>query len=420
VLVSGQWPAAGAVRRVGECQVCHAPMGRDDGTGTAIPKLLERAGRQLCDTCHTSGGPAGAADIASLAYPSSETSQAELVAVWGAGSMTPTDAVAAVYGRATTGSDPRPLVGPREFAASNSGGVAAAGDVDDDGAAELLVADRAAKGLRILQRDALLGLIDQGVVSIGITPDLVAIGRFVDPGVLDPFSTTRPQIAVVDTSTAELYVYANTASSVMATIAGPYSVGTTPNGIASGEVTGTPQHPDLVVTDAANRFFVLAQNVPDSSDLVVASIVTSASTAPRGPSIGDVNTATGIEIVLCLTGTNELAVYDASGAPLDSVVLAGGTGGAVPWASAVANVLPGVTPFGRSGLEIAVAMRSEAGLSRLAVVAEAAGPATGLDGASVLYYDDTPARYRSGSVAVADVDGYGAAETILGNAGVSS
>jgi predicted CXXCH cytochrome family protein len=417
VPIVGEWPAAGAVRRVGECQVCHAPMGRDGGSGVATAKLLEKPGRQLCDTCHKPDGPTGAADLASLAYPASETSKTELVAVWGAGSLTPTDAVAAVYGRATTDAVvPRPLVGPREFRTPNAGGVAAAGDVDLDGAAELVVADRAAGGLRIFQRDALRGLADDGVSSIGVSPDLVAVGRFVSPGF--PYSgDLRAQIAVVDTTTCELSVYANFLGSVLTRIAGPYSVGTTPNGIASGDLTtGTPL-PDLVVTDAADRFFVLAQNVAGSSDLVVASIATTAGTAPRGPSIGDVNTAAGNEIVLCLTGTNEIAVYDASGAALDAVALDGGAG-AVPWASAIANVLPAAPPSGRNGLEVAVAMRAPTGASRLAVVAEAAAPAGGLDpGPAILYYD-TPSLYRSGSVAVADVDGDGTAETVLGNAGI--
>jgi predicted CXXCH cytochrome family protein len=418
VAVIGEWPLPGAQRRVGECQVCHAPMGRNAGSGVAIAKLLEKPGRQLCDTCHKPGGPTGAADLASLAYPASETSKTELVAVWGAGSLAPTDAVAAVYGRDTTDAVvPRPLVGPREFRTPNAGGVAAAGDVDLDGAAELVVADRAAKGLRIFQRDALRGLVDDGVSPIGISPDLIAVGRFVNRGA--PFSSdSRDQIAVVDVATRELYVYGNWTGSALTTVAGPYIVGTTPNGIASGDVTGTGL-PDLVVTDAADHFFVLAQNVAGSSDLVVASIDTTAGTAPRGPSIGDVNTATGIEIVLCLTGAGweGLAVYDASGAALDAVALDGGAG-AVPWASAIANVLPGVTPSSRNGLEVAVAMRAPAaGASQLAVVAEAASPAAGLDPASVLYYD-TPSLYRSGSVAVADVDGDGKAETVLGNAGI--
>jgi predicted CXXCH cytochrome family protein len=419
VAVIGEWPLPGAERRVGECQVCHAPMGRNAGSGVAIAKLLEKPGRQLCDTCHKPDGPAGAVDLASLAYPASEATQAELVAVWGAGSLAPTDAVAAVYGRATTDAVvPRPLVGPREFRTPNAGGVAASGDVDDDGVAELVVADRAAKGMRIFQRDALRGLVDGGVSPIGITPDLVAIGRFVDAFLLEPLNTTRPQIAVVDAATGELYVYSNFFGSVLTTVAGPYAVGTTPNGIASGEVSGTALV-DLVVTDDDDAFSVLTQNGAGATSLVVASIATTVGTAPRGPSIGDVNTAAGNEIVLCLAGTNEIAVYDASGVPLDAVTLAGGAGLAVPWASTVANVLPAVTPSGRNGLEVAVAMRAPAGASRLAVVREAAEPTAGLDPASVLYYG-TPSLYRSGSVAVADVDGDGTAETVLGNAGIQS
>jgi predicted CXXCH cytochrome family protein len=418
VALIGEWPLPGAERRVGECQVCHAPMGRNAGSGVAIAKLLEKPGRQLCDTCHKPDGPAGAVDLASLAYPASEATQAELVAVWGAGSLAPTDAVAAVYGRDTTGVVvPRPLVGPREFRTPNAGGVAASGDVDDDGAAELVVADRAAKGLRIFQRDALRGLVDGGVSPIGITPDLVAVGRFVDPGAPE-FSTTRPQIAVVDVVAGEIYLFANIAGSALTTVAGPYGVGTAPNGIAAGALTGTDLA-DLVVTDSEtsiDRFFVITQDGGDATGLEVTAYDTTATTAPRGPSIGDVNTAAGNEIVLCLAGTNEVAVYDASGVALDAVTLDGGAGLAVPWASTVANVLPAVTPSGRNGLEVAVAMRAPAGASRLAVVREAVDPAAGLDPASVLYYD-TPSLYRSGSVAVADVDGDGTAETVLGNAG---
>lgn len=81
--VAGEWPSAGATRLAGECQSCHAPMGRNDGSGQAVPKLANALGRSLCDSCHRSTGPAST-DMAALAYPPSSAPEPELIAGFGA------------------------------------------------------------------------------------------------------------------------------------------------------------------------------------------------------------------------------------------------------------------------------------------------------------------------------------------------
>jgi len=417
VAVSGEWPAAGAKRRVGECQVCHAAMGRGDGSGGAVPSLLEKPGRQLCDTCHAPSGVAKT-DLKSLAYPAAEASALELALAWGPGAETAARARVDVYSRATAGAAPRDLIGPRAYAAAGSGGVAAAGDVDGDGQAELVVADRGNQTLTIRHRDALLGLSDPGPAAIGVTPDHVAIGRFIAP-LADLVGL--PQVAIVDATTGQLYLFANIVGNTMTQVAGPIAVGTAPSGIVAGDLGGTGLA-DLVVTSAgSDEVRVFTQDPGSATAFLPATVVsTGAGTAPRGPSIGDVDTtASGNEIVVCLSGgTGAVRVYDvALGTVGADLTPAGGPGSAVPWASTIADVLPSVTPAARNGLELAIAMQSAAAESRLAVYAEAAGPGTGLDAASALYYD-TSVMDRAGSLVVADVDGDGAPETVLGNAGL--
>lgn len=417
VPVVGEWAAVGAVRRVGECQVCHAAMGRSDGAGGAIPKLTEKAGRQLCDTCHKAAPAAAATNLASLAYPASEATAVELAVVWGPAPESAARGRADLYTRALTGASPRPLIGPRGYAAPDAGGVAAAGDVDGDGQTELVVADRGAKTLRIRHRDALLGLSEPDAITIVPTPDLIAIGRFIAP-LADLVGL--PQIAVVDASTGQVSFYANILGNTLTQVGGPLAVGTAPSGIAAGDLGGTALT-DLVVTSAGSHDVRLFTQDPSSvtTFLPATTFSTGVGSAPRGPSIGDVNTdQAGNEIVVCLSGSSSVGVFDRAGVALGAAeVLAGGAGTAVPWASAVADVVPAVAPSGRNGLEIAVAMRSVTGASRLAVVPEASAPATGLAGGAAILYYDTPALTAAGSLLCADIEDDGVAETVLGGGG---
>ena len=156
VPITARWVPAGT-RRVGECQVCHAAMGSSDGTGGALPKLLDARGRALCDRCHEPGGSAST-DTSTQAYPSAEAAAPELIAVYQPAVETSWSGRVSIYGRATTGAAPRALIGPREYRYRRRTGPSAVGDIDDDGDAEVVVADKGAPLVTVFSRDPLTGL----------------------------------------------------------------------------------------------------------------------------------------------------------------------------------------------------------------------------------------------------------------------
>lgn len=414
----GAWELPGATRRVGECQVCHAPMGKAGAGGAAIPKLGERAGRAMCDDCHKAGGKADT-DLASLAYPSvTESAQPELLAVYGPSANTTDYARISVYSRELSGADPRPLMGPREYSIPEATSTAAVGDLDDDGQAELLVAHASQSKLKLFQRDALRGLstsVAAWDIPVGIRPDAIAIGRWVG----DSGSSVENQVAVVDTVNGRMRIYRwdGAALDPIWPVGGPYVFAGTsaPTGLASGDVTGTGLS-DIAVTDAGTQELrILTQDGVDSSAMIENTSTTQP--GPRGPSIGDVwsNPLGKNEIVVCntLASTATVSLFAGDGTKLEDYEADPGTGDGVPWASVVANVLPGTG--GGSGREVAVALRSESGTSAVNVFTQVADPGVGLDPIPQWYMTDM--LYRTGSIAAGDVQGDGTIDLVVGNAG---
>jgi predicted CXXCH cytochrome family protein len=399
VPVTGEWARAGAVRRVGECQVCHAPMGRDAGAGVPTPKLLEKAGRALCDTCHAHAPAPAVTDLKSLAYPAVEATAAELVVSWGPDSRSAFAGRTDVYSRATSGGATRSLIGPRAYAAPGASGPAAVGDTDSDGKPEIVRADAGAKTLTILHGDPLRGLQAAAAATVDGAPDFVAVGRFVDP-IVD--FTGRPQIAVVEAATGKLWLYENMVGDALALVPGPevdgsYALGGTGTGLAAGEFRGTSLQ-DLAVTTqgVADQLLLFTQDTVAVSRLGTPAVVPVPT--PRGPSVGDLVGSAVAEIAVC-SGNGNVYVFDGAGLPVlpfPKPVLAG-----LPWDSAIGDVLPG-----SAGNEIAVAAR-DATDARLDVFFSA--------GASIPYTRAGVA--LSGSVLIADVEGDGIDETVLGNAG---
>ena len=405
--IPGSWASVDATRPVGECQVCHAPMGRDDGSGGVIPELRERAGRALCDFCHGPDGPASA-DVSSTAYPVSAFGDLEILV-----SIVPSGPVAyderlAVYSRETTGAGTRTMVGPREYRPDVGMGDIAIGDVDGDGDNEVVLADPSQAVVDTWAFDGLRGLADgtgAGSFSIAAPADLVAVADVILDG------SGRPEIAVVNAAAGELRLYRYDSGS-LTLVDGPLSVGAAPSSLASGDVTGTVAE-DLVVTAAGDdRFRVLTES---AGSLSVSGPFVTRST-PRGASVGDVWAGgTKDEIVIVNAGetSDTVSVFRGDGT-VRGHVADGAPSGAAPYASVVADVLPGTTPAGTSGMEVSVVYRnaSSSGTSTVDVFAQLTSG--GLD--TPLAYD-IGVDYNSGSIEAGDVDGDGREELIVGSGG---
>lgn len=394
VVVPGEWPTLGSTRKLGECQVCHAPMGRTGAGGVVIPALAEKPGRQLCDTCHQAAGPAST-DLASLAYAGSESSQVELAAVYGPATQTASARVA-LYGRDP--SDANAMLGPREYRIPGAAAIAASGDVAGSAGAELLVADPANGKLTLYVRDDLLGIATSGAwdIDVPITPDFIAVGKFVG-------SPAKDQIAVVEVSTGSVRVYSLSGSALSQVWAGALPGGSVASGLASGDVTGTAST-DLVITDTGNDdLHILVDDGADS--MVVNTHDTGAGAGARGPSIGDALAADGAEVVVCNEVAGSISVYDGAGIELGEYLVDNEGGDAVPVASLVANVK------GDSAAEVCVALYSEANMNHVNVFER---DGAGLSAATA---HETGSMYGTGSLAAADLNGDGWAELVVGNGG---
>lgn len=391
-------------RAIGECQVCHAPMGRADASGTLVPKLLQSRGRALCDSCHRAGSPTGAADLASLAYPSSEATAPELVASFEPASPTAYLGSLGVWSRDTTGSAPRSLVGPRQYPTAGRAGAVASGALRGDGKSRLVVAAPAQHALDVYSPSALSGIAKttyalKNGAGDDVTPDLIAVGDFILDG------TGRPEIAVVDRAASMLYAFRLVGDTMQPV--GELAIGAGASSIAGGDVCGTDR-PDIVVTSSTRDEFYIVTDVSGTLDL--ASTVHTRP-GPTGASIGNAwGDTSANEIVVANSGvsTGTVSVYPGTGADAYASYDATGVEGARAVATLVGDVLPG-----SGGDEIAVALRSDSptGTSALALL-QRDGDGFG----AYQSYITGPGR-NTGSLALGDVDGDGADELVLGNAG---
>ncbi|MDO8964509.1 MAG: cytochrome c3 family protein [Coriobacteriia bacterium] len=402
VPITAKWVPAGTGRRVGECQVCHAPMGRSNGAGGTVAKLLEKSGRSLCDQCHAPGA-AASTDTSSLAIPSIEATQLELVAAYRPSAETSWAARLSVYARDTTGTAPRALIGPREYRPAGRTGVMAAGDIDGDGAREVVVADAGEATLTIMQPDPLAGL-SREPIAVGIPAGASARALVVANVVQTvPGWTDREEIVLVTTA-GELFVY-ECNGSVLATVAGPLFVGATgPWGIASGDVTNTARA-DVVVTNRTTAtMYVCTEN---SGSAVLNAHAVGAD--PVAPAIGELWASNpGSEIVVCSASGPEVSILTGEGANLSDYAVSAGVG--LPVAVAVADVFSG------SRDEVVVLFSDAAtGDSSVAVVAQV-GSGNGLDTATTVSASLGSA-VRSGTLATGDIEGDGHVEIVVGNAG---
>ncbi|MDI6712544.1 MAG: cytochrome c3 family protein [Anaerosomatales bacterium] len=398
VAIAGEWPAAGASRLVGECQNCHAPMGSYDGSGTAVPKLLEVEGRTLCDRCHDADGPASA-DVSATAYPAAAAPHLEVLAgVSPDATGTAYSTLAVVVSEATVA--PWPLAGLREFEPAGAVSDVAIGDVDGDGKREAVVGYSDAAVLSILREDALSGLARTDV-AIPASAEFVAVADVL--GDLDGL----PEVLALDADAGVLRVYRWDGSGLGFVTS--VSVGLSTSGMATGDVTGGLSD-DVIVTDGgADEIRIITETGVDQ--LQVATTVASAFAAPRGPSVGDVwGGAPGMEIVVANAGetSDTVAVYDGSGDLLGTATVdAELASGSRAWYTLPVE-LDGASP----GVELAVAVNGFDGTSTVNVFRQSGG---GLSATPTRF--DTGLARATGSLAAGDVDGDGTPELIVGNGG---
>lgn len=410
--IVGEWADDDAKRRVGECQVCHAPMGVDDGAGAPIDSLLEVEGSALCFSCHDADGVAGT-DLAATEYPAAAATHLELVAAFSPETTTSAFGTFAVWGTDAADAAPRDVAGPRFYAAEGTSGPAAVGNVDGTGAPEVLVADRGTARLTLFRSDALKGLSSY----TGPGALTLAIGGIAEHVlVADAIDDALPEIYVISAGTLYAYRYDAGLEVLFAldTVAG---MGADVTGLAAGDLDGDG-FDEIVVTDAdaiTPEIHVLTESgaIPGTLEEYGTSPIP-AYAGVRGPSVGDADTALGAEFVVANAdeAVDQVTVYDATLAELASYSV-DATPGARAWATLVADVLPGST---EAGPEVAVAVNGGSDVSSVNVFERL--PGGGLDtgvGAPQRY--DTGAGAGTGSLAAGDIDGDGSAELVAGNGG---
>jgi predicted CXXCH cytochrome family protein len=405
VPISAKWVPADGGRRVGECQVCHDPMGRDNGSGAAIPKLLETKGRILCDSCHSSTGVAST-DTSSQARPL--PGALTLAVVYAPDANSAWAGRASLYGRSVAGGGV--LAGPREYRVAAGTGPSAAGDIDSDGTNELVVASRDTSIVTSLKADPLTGLASQPAtyaIPTGATAAAIAVAD-----VLPGLSAGVPEIVIV-TGDGKLSFY-HVTGSVLETMAGPMPVGSTgPWGLATGDATGTALADVAVTNRAAGKLTVVTAD----GFVGYGSITTTgwAGLSPVAPSIGEV--WSGPAIVVCdasATATRTVRVFDGAAVLIPTAEYDVRSGVGFPSASAIGDVLWGLPVSAPNRVELAVAFVDSSGDSSVVVIPQVS-PGPGLD--TPAQEVSTGSWAHTGSLLIADVDGDTRSELVAGNGG---
>lgn len=406
VAISGEWPETGSSRLVGECQVCHAAMGSADASGNLIPKLVELEGRALCDQCHDADGPAST-DVSSTAYPMTAATDLELLVAISPDPTTATQGRLAVYGTEAATTAPRDLIGPKEYRLSSGiVGDMATGDVDGNGTTDTVVAHADAAALTVFQADVLKGITaakGPGDEAIAASAEFVLVADVIDD------VSGLAEVLVVDADLGDLRAYRwNTGLSALALVDGPIAVGTMPSGMATGDLDADG-FAEVVVTDSSAPGFSILTDNGAGGLTTSASVTTGVKDGPRGPSIGDVWGAPGVEIAIANSAdpVDTVSIFAADGTLLkDETVDADLAGGARAWDTLIADVLPGT-----AGAELAVAVNGGVGQSSINVFRQSAGVL------AAPQRDDTGVGYATGSLASGDIDGDGRVELTVGNGG---
>lgn len=406
--IPGEWPADDASRLVGECQVCHAPMGRDDGTGAPIPTLLEAEYTVLCLSCHDTDGPAET-DLSAVLYPSAAATHLELVAGFSADATTSVFNRLAVWGTDAADAAPRTILGPRFYTSEETtftSALSAVGDIDAYQGNNVVVSHATTNQIAVFSPDALKGLSSYGdpyEYAIGGVADCLAIADVIDD------ASGRPEILVIAGGTLYVYRYDFVGNALESVDSAP-GLGADVTGMTAGDLD-SDGFAEIVVTDAdAPQIHILDGG---TGALVVTTVSADVKAGVRGPSIGDVDDSAGIEFAVANAddAVDQVTVYDADGNEIDSAPLPG-VGAAEAWTTLIADVLPDATP---AGAELVVAANGVDADSYVVTFEHGAG---GVIGAGTSYV--TGLGYRSGSLSAGDIDGDSYAELAVGNAGTWS
>ncbi len=393
-------------RPVGECQVCHDPMGRDDGTGKPVARLGLAQGRTLCYQCHAAGS-AVATDVASsIELPAGELGRPELFVAWSPAVNAGTYDNIQLFTVDTTGTPPRPLVGPRQFKPTGRAGDAAPGDLDGDGATEVAVGDVASPRMDLWQADPLQGVAKTSY-TLNEVPTYVGIGNiFADAsGLPELVAVTRDPVAPY---ASRLYVYRWNGTG-FTSVVGPVSVGDNVSSMAVGDVTGTAADDIAVTNILTDELRVLTEPAGVPETLSVGGPYATGS-RPRGASIGDAwDDGSGAnEVVLANSGavTSNVAVFSGDGV-LRQVADATATAGAIAYDTLVVDTLSG-----RPRPEVVVDLYHPTDKSAIQVFSQVGGLLTPVDTKI-----DKEDRTHKISLAAGDLTADGDIEIVAANAG---
>lgn len=419
-------------RLVGECQNCHSPMGSRDGTSpAAVPRLLEKPGRTLCDDCHDSDGPARS-DIATLAYPAARA-DVEVVAVWRPSAETSVYGDVAVYTQDITEAVPAGLEGPRVFAPTQRTGDADAGDIDGLPGDELVVADPSRAGVDVFFSDPLKGLRRRSfALPGGMRGFALELANVVATGA-GPHGAqdARAELAVVErdplpphASRLHVLTFSGSAFETLTPSAG-LPLDPDASDIAAGDLNGDGKD-ELVVTSFGDPG--ASPPIPPSMRIFTESGATVAQMGPTralpdgsqplGVSVGDVWAGDpGNEIVVCFSGfdADNVGVFSGTGSQLATYTAGGNTGAERPYASVVADLL-----WNEPRDELIVAVRSDPTTDSISATSSVSVFTQVTSGSGLAVPPsslDTGLRYESAALAAGDVDRDGRVEVVVGNAG---
>ncbi len=408
IAAEGEWVArrepgsAETSRAVGECQVCHRPMGVDDGTGTAIPKLAALEGKDLCYVCHGLASTV-ATDVASVDFPDAD-GVTEVITAFGATTSTVEAARLQVRSRLTTTSTT--LGEPREFLQGRIGPIDT-GDIDGDGVTELLVARSGLPSVAVLAHSPLAGLApDPGDAALIETADYLVVANVLGDAGLELVTATG--------STVRTYRWS--VGSFQPVVGGSVTFPSGAiSGLTAGNVLGTSLEELAVTLTGPDALYVVTGELGTLTENGPYATLAS----PRGPSIGDLSGDGVGEIAVANSGeTTALAsVFDGAG---NALAVADDDKNATQRAqsTAIGQLFAGITPVGTSGAELVVVRDAPAGDDRSRV---SAFPQEDNGGGFAVPIDRTIGNWANPtSVVIGDLEGRGRPQAIVAFAGSRS
>jgi hypothetical protein len=219
------------------------------------------------------------------------------------------------------------IFGPAaNFAVGRSPVSAAVGNLNGDGALDLVVANNGDGNVLVLLGDGTGSFVAAGNFPVGLNPASVVIGDLNGDGMLD--------VAVPNAGSNDVYVLLGDATgSFVAGTGSPFAVGTAPSGVAIGDLNGDGVLDLAVANQGSNDVSVLLGDATGSFVAATGSPF-AVGTAPSGVAIGDLNG----DGVLDLAVANELTSDI-------SILLGDGTGFFSP-----------ATPFAVGGSPVSVAI----------------------------------------------------------------